>query len=659
MLTGVRKLDLITYKAAWKGGGFLLGFQLVAFFFVVIFLIYGIYKRSRLWNIGRKEELPGSKGDRWGSFFKYAIFQGRVLRESFGGLMHIFIYIGFTIPLLFIILSQFELRFPHPLAFALSIISDVAGALGIVGIIMAWYRRGAGLKESLETKKSDYLILLLVLLIFVTGFLTEGTRLKLTEIGYGSSPVGAFFSFLVPSSISFAYSIRIIHMFFVFLFIMLLPFSKLRHLVISSLNIYWRNLGPKNEIKPLDIENEEAESFGVARVNELTWKDLLDSDACVECGRCQDNCPAYQTGKPLSPKQIIKMIRENMEEAWENGIDNARVLNGELITFDEIWSCTTCGACTENCPVFVEHPTKIVGMRQYLTLMESKFPEEAQVVFRNMENNSNPWGVGSALRTEWAKDLNVKLASEGDFEILYWVGCAGAYDDRYKKVAAAVVELLNIAGVNFAILGVEEGCCGDSARRLGNEYLYQMMAKMNIETLNNYNVKKILVTCPHGYNIIKNEYPQFGGKYEVYHHTEFLLKLVEEGRLKIKSPIAKKSIIHDACYLGRYNDIYDQPRKLLSMVTGDNVLEFDRRREKSFCCGAGGGRMWLEEKIGKRINEERVEEGLKKNPELFITTCPFCLTMMIDGIKAKVPEESPIDALDIAEILLMAVKGEA
>ena len=415
---------------------------------------------------------------------------------------------------------------------------------------------------------------------------------------------------------------------------------------------------------------EEAETFGVHKIEEFSWKDLLDLDACTRCGRCQDNCPAWLTEKPLSPKEVIQDMKNHLLQkapviSSKPGVEKKPgetipaeenpsfpALIGEVISEDAIWSCTTCGACEEACPVFIEPFPKLIEYRRYLALMESKFPNEVQLAFKNMENNSNPWGIGSSTRADWAKDLGLKILSEdSDVEYLYYVGCSASFDDLNKKVATALVEIFNKAGLSFGILGVEEGCCGDSARRLGNEYLYSIMAESNIETFKKYGVKKIITSCPHGYHTIKNEYPQFGGNFEVYHHTEILLKLIKEGKIKFTKEVNKVIAYHDSCYLGRHNDIYDAPREILKAIPGVKLIELKKNRENSFCCGAGGGRMWMEENLGIRINHARVDEIVQANPNIVATACPFCLTMIVDGIKEK-----ELDKKFSAEDLVLLVK---
>jgi len=401
---------------------------------------------------------------------------------------------------------------------------------------------------------------------------------------------------------------------------------------------------------------ENQETFGVSKAEEFTWRQLLDADACTRCGRCQDNCPAHLSEKPLSPKKLIQDLKTNLLLSAkalqkENPDEQRKNLIGESISEDELWACTTCLACQESCPVFVEQVQKVVDLRRYLVLMEAKFPQEITPMFKNLETNYNPWAFGFASRGDWAKDLEVKLLSEDkNVDILFWVGCSGSYDDRNKKVSQALVKILRAANINFGILGQEEKCCGEPARRMGNEYLGQMLIQENIEILKNYGVKKILFACPHGYNTFKNEYPQFGGEYQVYHHTDFILDLIQSGKIKITKKIDENITYHDSCYLGRYNDIYDSPREILKRILEGKIKEMERRREKSFCCGAGGGRMWMEENLGKRINQLRVKQAQETEAKTIASACPYCLTMLSDGIK-EIGLEEKLEVNDIAELV--------
>jgi len=436
-------------------------------------------------------------------------------------------------------------------------------------------------------------------------------------------------------------------------------------------------------LNKIDFEAEGVEKFGVVDIEDLSWKTLHDSYSCTHCGRCSSVCPANTTGKELSPREIMVEIRQRTKEkapillkdmqlieaAKKAGVDSpelthteaeeailAKKFIGEYENPEAIWQCTTCGACMQECPISIEHVPAIVGMRRSMVMMDAEFPSLLQNAFSNLENNFSPWAFSPYERADWAEGLGVKQAqNDPDFDVLFWVGCAGSFDDRAKKVSVAIVKLLQAAGVNFAILGTEEKCNGDVARRGGNEYLADMLIKMNIETMQQYNVKKIITSCPHCFNTIKNEYPEFGFKAEVVHHSEFLMQLVQAGKLNVGIDPKLNLTYHDSCYLGRYNEIYEAPRKLLSNFS-NNLKEVERSKDKGFCCGAGGSQMFLEETVGKRVNIERTEELLATNANTIALNCPFCLTMVSDGVKAKELEES-VQVKDIAEILFENLKA--
>ncbi len=432
--------------------------------------------------------------------------------------------------------------------------------------------------------------------------------------------------------------------------------------------MYLSNLGPRGALAPTNLADETATKFGATDIDDFTWKQLLNGYTCTECGRCSSVCPANTTGKLLNPKKIFVDIRARTMEKANALLPDAAggaeqrdsVLGHQLldnfITEQELWACTTCMACVQECPVMIEHVDAIVEMRRGLVLNESRFPDELKSTFANLERNFTPWAFGHSSRADWARGLDVPLMADvKSADVLFWVGCAGSYDARYQKVARAFVTLLKTAGVNFAILGTEEKCTGDPARRMGNEYLAQTLIAENIATLNGYNVKEIVVTCPHCLQSLGKEYRQFGGTYNVTHHSVFLHNLVREGKLKIARGQESTVTFHDPCYLGRYNDTYDAPREVLGAIAGLTNVEMPRSHDRSFCCGAGGGRMWMEEREGKRVNIERTEEALATGAGTIGTGCPFCMTMLTDGVKAK--EASGVAVKDIAELLLEAVEG--
>jgi Fe-S oxidoreductase len=447
----------------------------------------------------------------------------------------------------------------------------------------------------------------------------------------------------------------------ILLFIPYFPSSKHAHLFMGPLNFMVKNRKDGvGSLTPIDFEDESIEQFGAARLSDLEKHRILDAYACIMCNRCQDACPAYVTGKELSPAalEINKRyyVRTNAKKLTESPDADDLPLLDFAISEEAVWACTTCGACVDICPVANEPMFDIVSIRRNQVMMESAFPSQLKNTFQNLERHYTPWGFNHADRAKWADGLDIPTVQDNpDFEILYWVGCAGSYDERYKKVSRAFASLLKRAGVNFAILGAEEKCNGDTARRLGNEYLAQTMIRENVETLNGYRVKKIVTTCPHCLQIFGKEYPDFGGKYEVIHHTDFLMELISSGKLRVTQEQKRTITYHDSCYLGRYNGVYDSPRNIITSIGGSRLVEMNRSRDRGFCCGAGGGRMWLEETEGKRVNVERTEEALSKSPDVIGTACPFCMTMMTDGVKTKNKDET-VDVKDIAELLLEAVE---
>jgi Fe-S oxidoreductase len=431
-----------------------------------------------------------------------------------------------------------------------------------------------------------------------------------------------------------------------------LPFSDLFHILSSSLNVFFRSLKPRGFLAPLDFC--QGQPFGTARIQDFTWKDLLDLDACTRCGRCQENCPAYLSNKPLNPKKVILDLRAFLHASHSE--NRGLALVGNCISEEELWACTTCHACIEVCPVFVQHVEKIINLRRHLVLEEAKFPSEVKSVFRNIEVYGDTRGRGSSYRSDWASGLVVKRAREdSSFDILYWAGCEGSFHDRNKEVSKVIVRMIQESGVSVGILGKEEVCCGDPVRRIGNEYLFQELALRNIDTLNRYSVKKIMTYCPHCYNTLKNEYPQFGGHFDVVHYSVYINELLRQGRLKVKRPLEGRVTFHDPCYLGRVNGIYDAPREILQCIPALESKELNLSREKSFCCGAGGGRMWMHEHLGQRINNIRAKEVIEAGVDLVATSCPYCLTMVEEGIQGREMEKQ-VSVLDLAEILYRSVE---
>ena len=637
---------------------------------------YGVYNHVRLWLAGQQEHRGVSLCKGIWFALRYGLFQRYFLKESYPGVMHLLMVVGFWIPLAVIIVTQWPFTLPLTFGNVFTFLLDIIGLAALVGCCLAIVRRYIIKPSRLDNTRDDALALILVTSIFFLGFVIEGFRIAITAPPNALwNPVGLFAARVLSGvgltdgtgSVFLHHLIWRIHFFLVLAFIAYLPYSKLFHIVSATLNTILRSTGPKAVLAPI-TDFETRETYGVSNISEFTWKQLLDLDACTRCGRCQDRCPAYLTEKPLTPKKLIQDLKNHMQKERPlllgNGKDKeAQALTpvmGNAITDDELWSCTSCMSCMEQCPVFIEQVPKVVDLRRYLVMMESSFPPEVAGVFKNMEVNSNPWGIGLSKRGDWAKALGVKILSESedkDIDVLYYVGCSGSFDDRNKRVAAAFAQILQAAGVRFGILGAEEKCCGDSARRMGNEYLFQQLAQENIAAMQQYGVKTVVTTCPHGYNIIKNEYPQLGGVFQVYHHTEFIARLVAEGRLKLTNTVNQKVTFHDSCYLGRYNSIYNQPRKVMTAIPGITLQEMDRNRERSFCCGAGGGRMWMEEHLGTRINHSRFEDAVKTKADMIGTACPFCLTMLEDATKDKEMEES-IKVRDVTEVVLESLHKE-
>ena len=664
----------ITREIFWNVGSWVRWPVYALGLIAILFFVFGLVKRIRLWKIGKPENRLDHLYKRIGSVLSNGFLHKRILKEFYPGIMHLFIFWGFLLLLIGTLLIFFQEDFTKLIfdkvfiqgSFYLtfSFVLDLFGLLAIIGVLLAAFRRYILKPDRLDNKTEDAIVLSLIFVILITGFFVEGLRIAVTRPGFERySFVGWQVSKLFSSSPTAQASLRTthatmwwFHILLAFSFIGYVAYSRLIHLVTSPLNQFFRSFAPPGEVKPiLDIENQE--TFGVSKLQDFTWKQLFDTDACTRCGRCQDNCPAYLSGKPLSPKKVIQDLKNHLHQSGtvlksdSNIKDEPVPIGGNVITEDELWACTTCAACQEACPVFIQVIDKVVDLRRHLVLMESKFSPEVKLFFKNMETNYNPWTIGFATRADWAKDLNLKtLAENKEVEYLLWVGCAGSFDERNKKVSRSLVALLQKAGVNFGILGTEEMCCGETARRMGNEYLAQILMQQNVELFNNYGIKKIITLCPHCFNTFKNEYHQFNGNYQVYHHTEFLWNLYREGKLKWKTGIEMTTTYHDSCYLGRHNHIYDAPRKLLSSISDTKVVETERKRERSFCCGAGGGRMWMEETLGTRINHLRVDQIAAADAPVITTACPYCLTMLSDGIKEKDMETLMI-VFDIAEIL--------
>jgi Fe-S oxidoreductase len=600
------------------------------------------YRLLRLLLLGQGENRFDHLPRRTGSMLLQVLAQACNLRSvsrfrnDLAGLGHAVIFWGFVLFLISYLLYIFvggglglseQIR-QTTFSLYFSYLLDIAGLFILLAIIWAALRRYLLRPNRLEPSGEAAIILVLITLLMMSHFLLGGFEMYVE----GDS--------LIPRG-----------------FLVYVPYSKHLHIFASPFNILSRSSRPRGALAPIDLE--AVENFGASKIEHFTWKQLLDGYACAECGRCQDSCPAYLSGKPLSPKEVILDIKKHLLEAGpallkdkEGKAENPdHSLVGDIITEEVLWECLTCRACQEECPVANEHIDKIIDMRRHLVLEQAKMPETAEALLKCIETRGHSCRGTLFTRTDWTEGLEVKVLSQDkEVDILYWVGCAAALEDRNMKVAAALARLLTASGVNFGILGAEESCCGEPARRLGNEYLFQIQALRNIETMKGYGVKRIVTTCPHCYNTIKHEYPQFGGEFEVLHHSKFIADLLRQGKVKPSKEVNKSVTYHDSCYLGRYNNIYAPPREILEAVPAVRMVEMERRRQRSFCCGGGGGCFWMEERTGRRINELRTEEAIQKKADIVATACPYCLQMFEDGIKAKGVEES-VAAMDIVELL--------
>jgi Fe-S oxidoreductase len=625
--------------------------------------------------------------------FRSGIYMQTLMREPGAGIMHSLIYFNFLILLAVTTVLEINHQVPESLKFlngdvykGYSLVGDLAGAGFLAGMVLAILRRYGPrswrpYRIAVKSRPEHIVINGTLLAIGVTGFMAEGYRIALqgrpdfeqwSVIGYPLSAV------VGTANLSGWHQFWwIAHVVAFFTFLVIIPGTMMRHMFTSPLNMYLSHRErPKGAMKALpDLENTSLETFGASTVDQFTWKQLLDTDACTMCGRCTSVCPANATGKPLDPREIVLKTGEVMSRTGTPpvsppiGVDPEITVSSdsvfERITTEEVWSCTTCKACDEICPVNIEILDKILDMRRSLTLMESDFPTELGQAFRSMENSSNPWAMSQSTRADWAKDLSVPVIDPAtdtfDHDYLYWVGCAGSFDDKNQKVTQAMAKLLGRAEIDVAILGPNELCTGDPARRSGNEYLFQMLAKQNVENLNGLGVKKIITQCPHCFNTLQNEYPQLGGDYEVVHHSQFLEWLIDTGKLDVSEATLEERIVyHDSCYLGRHNDVYLAPRKVIGSLKGVQLVEAGRNGTKGMCCGAGGARMWMEEDVGTKVNDDRSLELINTGASRVATACPFCYVMMDDGIKGHGVEETEVRVADIAMHVLEAIEaGEA
>ena len=622
--------------------------------------------------------------------FRAGVWMRTLMRDPAAGVMHSCIYFGFLGLFAATIILELDHQLPDNLKFlhggvyeGYAFAADLAGLVFVVGIVWAIVRRYVErpYRIRIKTKPEDAVILGTFLVIGITGFFTEAMRIALygrpdfekwSFIGY---PLSSLVDTWSVGGLQDAHRwLWGVHFAAFVAFLIVLPTTKLRHMVTSPMNMYLKDKDrPKGAMKPMpNLMETELETFGVATIEEFTWKQLFDTDACTICGRCTSVCPAHATGKPLDPREIVLKVGEVMAATGDpkvsppvgvaKGITVSADSVFERITSEELWACTSCKACDENCPVNIEILDKILDMRRYLSLMESDFPAELGNTYRAMENSGNVYGMNQGERGDWAEELEgVDIVEAGSgplgHEYLYWVGCAGSFDDRNKKTTRALAKLLKRADIDFAVLGPGELCTGDPARRSGNEYIFQMLAMQNIETLGGMGVTKIVTQCPHCFNTLKNEYPQYGGEYEVVHHSQLLMELVADGRLSLEgASLEERVTYHDSCYLGRHNDVYLAPRKVIGSLAGIDIVEMPRNGTRGMCCGAGGARMWMEEHVGKKVNDERSQEALATGASRIAVACPFCYVMMEDGVKGHGRDED-VRVQDIAEVLLEAIEA--
>jgi Fe-S oxidoreductase len=606
---------------------------------------------------------------------KDVLAQSNVRRKPLPGMAHTLIFFGFlavqphSLELMIRgVCPAFEVGRWIPGAYGTYLlVADILAPLVLLGFAYAIYRRALVRPRYLTLGADANWIIVFTCLIIVTFMLINAfqTLLPLSagDFDYRHAfPVSSYLvSFLglhamTAHQVFVGYEICYwIHISTILGFLVYIPGSKHLHLLAAAPNVFLKPLEREKAIVKTDIENEDLETFGLGKVSQLNWKNVLNLYACTECGRCEEQCPAANTQKPLSPKKVIHDLKVdllNQSDAILAGeLDRVKpiVRQDSPVTGDVLWSCTTCRACEDICPVNIQHLDMIIEARKHQVLMEASFPPEVQETFTNLENQANPWGFGADSRADWCKDMDVALMSDKpEADLLWFVGCAGSFDDRGKKISQAMARVLQRAGVDFAILGPEESCNGDIARRAGNEYLAQMLIQQNAEILNGYRPKKILTGCPHCYNILKNEYPQFGAAFPVVSHAQYLFELVQQGRVKATGKDLGAMTFHDSCYLGRWNGIVEPPRDLLHAISSGPLTEMKRVRDKGFCCGAGGGRMFMEETLGKRINVDRAHEVMQTGAATVAAACPFCATMLSDGLMDL---QSDIAVKDIAEIL--------
>ncbi len=647
-----------------------------------IFAMTMVPRIQLLFRLAPEEGRFRDMGVRAGRLLRFGLGQKRLVdpEEFKPGLAHVFIFAAFmvlairTVTLFGMAFGGWDFHLPllgpdSPIGQAYLFLKDIVVAGALLGASYFLYLRLFVKPDRMTRSGEAVFILLMIMGLMITELLFDGAHMLMFDGGtaHWFNPVGRLglgvFQALGVSPETAWFVGRVcwwLHIVQILVFLNFLPLGKHFHVITGLPNVFVQRLDPQYRPQKMDLEN--AENFGIQKVTDLGWKMALDVYSCTECGRCQTNCPTYVTNKPLTHKGLNKTLRmhlmEQAEVITEGGAEARESLPDlvpNIVNPDTIWACTTCGWCETACPVFIENIPRIIDMRRHEVLMKSEFPPEVTRVFKGMETQGNPWNLGATSRGDWAEGLGVPTVHDNpEFEYLWFVGCAGSFDDRQKKVSQSLAKVLNAAGVNYAILGNEETCNGDSARRMGNEYLFQMLAEQNIETFKTYNVKKVFSACPHCFNVIKNEYPAAGGEYEVLHHSQLIAELLKDKRITPTESFDELVTYHDACYLGRHNQEYKAPRKALKAVPGLQLVEMARSERQSFCCGAGGGRMWMEEHIGTRINQNRVQEAVGTGAKTIAANCPFCITMLKDGVNELNVEGVVVK--DISEIVADSIK---
>ncbi|WP_144479199.1 (Fe-S)-binding protein [Cytobacillus oceanisediminis] len=694
----------------------LLWINLIAFLFVTAYAIslfvYVVKTRIEYIKLGKKSEFDDDIKDRWRRILVHVFGQKRLLKDKKSGAIHVMFFYGFLLVQFGAIDFIWKGIKPGshlplgPLYPGFTFFQELVTLTILVAVVWAFYRRYVEKLVRLKRGFKNGLVLLFIggLMLSVLlgngmGMIWHGHEGTWTE-PVASLIAAAFSGIPEAAAITVFYIAWWIHLLFLLAFLVYVPQSKHAHLIAGPANVYLTRVDSPGKITKIDFEDETQETFGAGKITDFNYEQMIDFYACVECGRCTNMCPATGTGKMLSPMDLIVKLRDHLtltgaavtsKQPWVptfafsgtkgnqialsasgQGVNESAAalayspsMIGDVITEEEIWACTTCRNCEDQCPVMNEHVDKIIDLRRYLVLTEGKMDADAQRAMTNIERQGNPWGLNRKEKENWRElrdDVVVPTVKElkkadEEFEYLFWVGAMGAFDNRSQKIALSFAKLMNEAGVKFAILGNKEKNSGDTPRRLGNEFLFQELATKNIEEFEKNEVKKIVTIDPHAYNIFKNEYPDFGLEAEVYHHTELLAQLVKEGRLTPKHAVNETITFHDSCYLGRYNEVYDAPRDILKAIPGVDLKEMERNRDTAMCCGAGGGLMWMEEETGHRINVSRTEQALAVNPSVISSGCPYCLTMLSDGTKAKEVEDS-VETLDVAELLEKSVFGE-